>query len=173
VRFLRWLLGLLLAAAMHGVGMRLSSDFSTLFDPFLVLVVLQSLAGSLGWNIFGGSIIGLCEDSLSGGLFGLHGFANTVVSYVCSRLQQHFVFQQPLQVGLLFAFAAALQVATLCALQFLLVHQGELPGPGTMAAKILTTGVAGLGLFLLARRLKTWEQGWRRQRHRRVKMEVR
>lgn len=173
MRLLKWALGLLLATATQVIGMRLSADFSAFFDPFLVLVVFQSLGGSLGWNIVGGSAIGLCQDSLSGGLFGLHGFANTVVTYVCSRLQQQFVFQQPLQVGLLFCFAAALQVAILCTLQFLLVHGGELPGPASMIGKILTTGLAGLGLYLLSLRFKSWERGWRRQRQSKVKLGAR
>ena len=117
-----------------------------------------------------GGTTGLAQDALSGGLYGLHGFADTLVAYTSSRLQQRLVIQQPSQVGLLFVLAAALQLAVLATLQFLLVSGSELPGLGTMIARMMSSGIAGVALFVFAGKAREWDRRLRARRRRRLKI---
>ncbi len=170
MKFLRFALGLALAALLQSLGQHLFSRFSLLVDPFLVLVVYHSLDNSPAWSSVSGSAAGLAQDALSGGLYGLHGFANTLVAYFSSRLQQRLVIQQPSQVGLLFIVAAALQLAILATLQFLLVDTVELPGMGAMTARMASSGGLGAMLFMLIGKTREIEDQWRTRRSRRLKI---
>ncbi len=170
MKLLRFLLGLACATLVQVAGLRLVSSFSLAIDPFLILVVYHSLDSTPAWSSIGGSTAGLAQDALSGGLYGLHGFSDTAVAYVSSRLQQRLVIQQPSQVGLLFAVAAALQLAILATLQFLLVSSAELPDLGTMMARMVSSGVIGATLFVVAGKTREWNQRWRARRRRRLKI---
>ena len=170
MKLLRFVIGLICAVLLQTLGLRLFSDFALVFDPFLILVVYHSLDSSTAWSSIGGSAAGLAQDSLSGGPYGLHGFANTLVAFAASRLRQRLVIQQPSQVGLLFVLSAAIQMATLASLQFLIVSGAELPGLGSMAARLATSGVLGAALFVLAGKVRRWEAGWRARRRTRLKL---
>lgn len=168
----RFLAGLLVAAAVQILGIHLYGSFFLLIDLFLVLAVFTSLDhGPLG-SMFAGSAAGLAQDALTGGLFGLHGFADTFVAWAASRLRQRVVIQHPLQVGLLFALAAALQQTLLVALQYLMLPGAALPGLGVMALRMVTTGVAGMSLFVLVRRLRASFGAWREKRRRRLALDL-
>ncbi len=170
MKFLRFAFGLGAVTLMQSLGQHLFSHFSLGIDLFLVLVVYHSLDNSPAWSSLGGSTVGLAQDALSGGLYGLHGFANTLVAYLSSRLQQRLVIQQPSQVGLLFVVAAALQLATLTTLQFLLVDAVELPGLVSMTARMSSSGVIGAMLFAFVGKTRELEGRWRARRSRRLKI---
>ncbi len=170
MKLLRFVIGLICAVLIQTLGLQLFSHFALAFDPFLILVVYHSLDGSTAWSSIGGSTAGLAQDALSGGPYGLHGFANTLVAFVASRLQQRLVIQQPSQVGLLFVLSAALQMAILASLQFLIVSGAELPGLGSMAARLVSSGIVGAMLFLLAGRVRAWDKDWRARRRTRLKL---
>ncbi len=170
MKLLRFIAGLILAVLLQTFGLRLFAQFTLAFDPFLILVVYHSLDGSPAWSSIGGSTAGLAQDALSGGTFGLHGFANTLVAYTSCRLRQRLVVQQPSQVGLLFVLSAALQLAILATLQFLIVSGAELPGLGAMAARLISSGVAGAALFIFAGKAREWERRWSARRRKRLKL---
>ncbi|MCP3961923.1 MAG: rod shape-determining protein MreD [bacterium] len=170
MKLLRFVVGLICATLLQALGLRFFSHFSLVIDPFLILVVYHSLDSTPAWSSIGGSVAGLAQDALSGGLYGLHGFANTLVGYASARLQQRLVIQQPAQVGLLFILAAAFQLAVLASLQFLLVSGAELPDLGTMTARMISSGVLGTALYVLARNSRDWGARWRARRSRRLKI---
>ena len=170
MKLLRFAIGLVCATLLQALGLRLSSHFFLAVDPFLILVVYHSLDSTPAWSSIGGSTAGLAQDALSGGLYGLHGFADTLVAYTSSRLQQRLVIQQPPQVGLLFVLAAALQLAILATLQFLLVGGAELPGLGMMIARMASSGIIGTALFIFAGKARQWERNWSARRRRRLKI---
>jgi len=172
MRILRFAAGLVIATFVEVLGLRFFAPFCQVVDPFLILVVYTSLEAPPAWSMLGGSAAGLSQDALTGGLYGLHGFADTLVAWIAARLKQHVVIQRPRQVGLLFALAAGLQQALLAVLQFLTVPGSELPGPGTTAAKIAAAGLLGAGLFVATGRLRGGIGEWRRRRSRRLKIEV-
>lgn len=170
MKLFRFLVGLILVVLLQVLGVHFFSRFTLITDLFLILVVYHSLDNSPAWSSIGGSVAGLIQDVLSGGLYGLHGFANTLVAYISCRLKLRLVIQQPQQVGLLFALAAALQLAILAGLQVLLVGGAELPGPWVMLARTVTCGLGGTLLFALAGKARQVEGRWRAKRRRRLKI---
>lgn len=170
MKLLRFALGLALAVMIQSLGQHLFSHFSLIIDPFLVLVVYFSLNNTPAWSSIGGSVAGLVQDALGGGPYGLHGFANTLVAYFSSRLQQRLVVQQSSQVGLLFSVAAAIQLATLAALQFLLVDSVELPGVLIWMGRLVFSGLLGATLFSLVGKAKEIDTRWRAKRTDRLKL---
>lgn len=170
MKLVRFLVGLVLAALVQAVGLRVSPHFSLALDPFLILAVYHALDSTPAWSTVGGSVAGLAHDALSGGLYGLNGFANTLVAHVSARLRQRLVVQQPQQVALLFVLAAALQLTVLTVLQLSLVSSAELPGLGTMAARMAFSGVVGASLFVLAGKSRQWRGQWRARRRGRLKI---
>lgn len=166
----RFLLGLVCAAAAHVLS--LYSGVSQIIDPFLILAVYHSLRQSPAWSAIGGSAVGLVQDALTGGIYGLHGFANTVVAYTASRIQNRVVIQQPLQVGMLCFLAAAVQLAVLAGLQYVLVPRAELPLPGAMIGKMISTGVLGAVVYVLANRTLEWEQNRQERNRRRLRLDT-
>ncbi len=172
MRILRFAIGLLLAAALQTLGLHLTSSFFLAIDLFLLLAVYNSLDNGPTASMLGGSVAGLVQDALTGGLYGLHGFADTLVAWAAARLRQRLVIQQPIQVGLLFALTAALQQTILVMLQYLMVPSTLLPGLGVMVVRMATTGVAGSLLFLSAGRVRHRLGSWRESRRRRLGLEV-
>lgn len=151
-------LGAALAAALlvHLVGSRLWADFPRLVDLFVVVVVLHALDGETLPGMFGGLAAGLLHDALSGGLYGLYGFADTLVGYGTARLAQRLVIQRSTGVFGVAAFAAAVQQAVLVLLAFLLRTDPGLPQPGGVAVRALICGAAGMAAHLA---IRSWHRG--------------
>ena len=170
MKLLRFTLGLICAVLLQTLGTRYVPYFALVLDPFLILVVYHSLESSPAWSSIGGSAAGLAQDALSGGPYGLHGFANTLVAFATSRLRQRLVIQDPSQVGLLFVLSAALQLAILASLHFLLVSGAEMPGPGAMVARLTSSGILGALLFVFAGQARGWERRRRARRQARLKL---
>ncbi len=171
MKLLKFALGLLLTAALHGALVRFFPEFGRWLDLFLILVLFFSLDSTPAWSICEGALAGLAYDSLSSSLYGLHGTANTVVGYAAARLQQRLVMQRAFQVALLFALGAALQQTVLALLQFWLIAEAEVPQLLWVAGKMLLTGLGGTFLFALRNRFRTLraEQGAERQRRLKIK----
>lgn len=172
MRFLWFVLGLVAATALHALGSRLAVGFPAAVDLFLVLAVYNSLSGHLASSAAGGAAAGLARDALSGGLYGLHGFADTLVAYVSARLQERLMIQKPFEVGVLFALAAAAQLVVLSTLQFLLVPGAQLPGLGALATRMVSSSLLGPALLLVVDRVRIWAERWRERRRQQLKMEL-
>lgn len=173
MRTTRLLVALALAAALHAGVAAVLPVALRFFDPFLIAVLFISLGQERAWSLTAGCVLGLAHDALSGSLYGLHGFADTLVGFATATARQRLVIQGPLQMALLFAVAAALQQATLAAVQFLVVAGGDLPVPADGVGTLVVTGVVGTAGHALARRASGWEKGWREQRRRRLSIETR
>jgi rod shape-determining protein MreD len=172
VKLLRFALGLVVATVLHTLGPYLTAQFPAAFDLFLVLAVWTSLSSSASWSAVGGSAAGLFRDALSGGLYGLHGFADTLVAFASARVQQRLLVQQPLQIGLLFAAAAAVQLAIVAGLQILLLPGSEMPGLGAGAARMASCGVLGVILSVSSAWLHKTLDRRRERRRRRLGMSI-
>ena len=170
---LRFLLGLAAAVAVHAAGLHLHALSPQILDPFVVLVIYLGLRAPLAPSALAGSVVGLTQDALTGGLYGLHGFANTLVAYGVSALRQRFLIQQPLQVAVLAALGGAAQLTTLAFLQFFLMAEAEIPHPGFALAKTLVTGLLTMLVYVAANRLFAWDRRRRERRRGRLRLETR
>jgi len=158
MRSLRFAAALVVATLLHVAGIHLFAFFSSAVDLFLIIIVLNALDGDSLAGMLGGTAAGLVADGLSGGLFGLHGLAGTIVGYGTAFAVQRLVIQRAPGVFLLFALAAAAQQVVLMGLSLLMVSRPEAPGIVWPAVKVATTGVLGtlayLGRERLGRRLE-------------------
>ncbi len=156
MRALKFLAALAAALLVHLLGVRLWPDFPRVLDLFLVVVVLHALDGESLPALLGGLAAGLLHDALSGGLYGLYGFADTLVGYGTARLAQRLVIQRSTGVLGVVAFATAAQQAVLVVLAFLLQSDPGLPQAGWVAVRAGACGVVGMAAHLAIRR---WRRG--------------
>lgn len=156
--------GLTGALIVHFLGVRLFDDFSSAIDVFLLVTLFNALSGNLLSGLFGGLAAGWLADVVTGGLYGLHGFANTVVGYGGALAAQKLVVQKPTSVFLLFALGAAGQQFLLVGLSLLLQPGSIEPQPIWLAVKFASVGAVGALGFWLRRRALGWRSAWRRNR---------
>lgn len=90
MRWLRFIIGLLIALTLHSLLNNFFPNALAFFNPYIILVVYYSMGGNLLGAIIAGVVAGLVQDAFSGAIFGLHAFSLTfcgyMVAYVNSRL---------------------------------------------------------------------------------------
>ena len=89
-----------------------------------------------------GLLVGLVQDTLTSGPFGLFGFADTAVAYGMARLAQRLVIQRASGVFAVVCFASLSQQVILAALAFLLLPNPSLPQPVAMLEQATAKAVA-------------------------------
>lgn len=159
----RFALALGLAVLVHTAGVHLHPGFAQAVDLFLVLVVLHALDGDSRAGLLGGLAAGTAHDALAGGLFGLFGFADTIVGYGVARLSQRLVIERPTGVFPVAVVAAVVQQTVAVGLAMVLLPEPRLPEPVWLAARAATSGVLGTLFFALGR---WWRGGADRRRQR-------
>lgn len=107
MRWLRFLIGLLIALTLHALLDNFFPNALAFFDPYLVLVVYYSMGGNLVGAMLAGVIAGFVQDSFSGAIFGLHAFSLTFCGYLVAYINSWLVLR-----GWLF-FSAALVVSVI------------------------------------------------------------
>ncbi|HEX3555755.1 MAG TPA: rod shape-determining protein MreD [Thermoanaerobaculia bacterium] len=159
-----------LAALVHFVGMQFWPGFARVVDVFLVVVVLHGLGGSSLSALLVGLVVGLLQDTLTSGPFGLFGFADTIVGYVTARLAQRLVIQRPTGVLAVVSFASALQQAIVVGLVLVLLPSPELPSPVWVAVRAGTCGLLGLAIHVALGNWRRSSEARRRGRMNRLRM---
>ncbi len=144
MRFVRFIAGLGLATVLHFAGAQLFPNFSQAVDLFLLVVALEARHGSPVAGMFAGLAVGLLADGLSGGPYGLYGFADTAVGFGIALAAQQLVVQRTTGLAGVFAAGASAQQAILAALARLFRDQAELPDPLWLLVKVGTTALLGL-----------------------------
>lgn len=156
MRFLKFVAGLALAALLHFAGARVIPDFSQAVDLFLLVVALEARHGSPMAGMFAGLAAGLLADGLSGGPYGLYGFADTAVGFGIARAAQQLVVQRTTGLAGVFAAGAAAQQAILAALALVFRDHAELPDPLWLLVKVGTTALLGLAWTAAANQLANY-----------------
>ena len=164
MRALRFAVAMLVAALLQFVGMQLFPWFTLAVDFFLVIAVFNALDGSALAGMLGGCVAGLLTDALTGGPFGLFGFANTVVGFGTATAAVRLVIQRASSSMLVFSLAAAAQQAVVLILALLLLPLPGAPDVRWIAVKVATSGVLGLALYLGRGRFLSRMDIWRRTR---------
>ncbi len=144
MRFLKFVAALAAAALLHFAGARLLPNFSLAVDLFLLVVALEARHGNPVAGMFAGLAAGLLADGLSGGPFGLYGFADTAVGFGIARAAQQLVVQRTSSLAGVFAAGAAAQQAILAALALVFRDHAELPDPLWLLVKVATTAFLGV-----------------------------
>ena len=171
MQILKFFAALALAVLAHFVGMSVSPAFGRVVDVFLVVVALHGLRGNSLSALLVGLLVGLLHDTLTGGPFGLFGFAGTIVGYVTARLAQRLVIQRATGVLAVVALAAALQQTIVVGLAFLLLPAPELPSPFWVALQAGACGVLGLAVYIASGHWRRTADARRRGRMSRLRLE--
>ena len=167
---LRFLAAVAAAVLFHLLGVRLIPNFTMVLDVFLVVVVLYGLEGESLPALFAGLFIGLVHDSLTGGPFGLFGFADTIIGYGAARLAQRLVIQRATGVLALVSFAAVAQQAIFVGLAFLLLPAPEVPNPVWVAIRAGACGLLGMSIYIASARWRRAAEARRRGRASRLRL---
>ena len=171
MRALRFAGALLAVTLAHLLGVGLWSGFGLVFDLFLLLAIFNALDGDTFAGLAGGLVAGLVADAVTGGLYGLHGLADTIVGYGTAFATQRLVVQRPPSVFLVFMLAAAFQQLMLATVMLLMMPQPEITPYTWVLAKVAGTGLLGMLLFIARRQLQARFSLWRRTRTVRVRMD--
>ncbi len=167
----RLVLGLVAALLVHLVGVHLFPDFPRVMDVFLVFVALRALSGNSLAGLLLGLAAGLIHDNLTGGFYGLYGFADTIVGYGVARLAQRLVIQRATGVFGVVGLASVLQQAVLVGLAFLLLPDPVLPSLWWAGAKAAVCGLVGMVVYAAAGSLADNYETRRRSRMSRLRLE--
>lgn len=166
MKALNFLLALLGVILLHVLGVRLLPGFAVIVDLFLVLAVLNALAGDEVPAFIGGSVIGLVHDAFTGGAFGLFGASTTIISYLVAKGVRRLAIRDPLPVALVFMIASALYQAI--ALGLASFFLGSVPALEDTVLQMLASGIIGLSAFLLRKSSRHRYDRWRLNRRRRL-----
>jgi rod shape-determining protein MreD len=171
VQSLKLLAAVALAALVHFAGTWLWPDFARAIDVFLVVVALHGLEGSSLSALLVGMGVGLLQDTLTSGPFGLFGFADTIIGYVTARLAQRLVIQRPTGVLALVSFASALQQAIVLGLAFVLLPSPETPSPVWAAIRAASCGLLGMAVYVAGGSWRRSSEARRRGRMSRLRLD--
>lgn len=163
--FLKFLLGLGLAVVVHALALRVAPELSPAFDLFVVVVVLQSLSRSSLAGLAAGLVVGMVQDALTGGLFGLYGFADTIIGYAVARASQRLVLEKAGGMFPVAATAAVVQQAIVVGLAYLLLPDPRFPDLGWLALRAASAGLVATTVYAAG----GWGRGWSEQRRLRHK----
>ena len=170
MRAVRLVAGLALAVLVHFVGNRLSPHFTVYVDVFLVAVALHALSGNSLSGLLVGLFVGLLQDTLTPGLYGLYGFADTIVGYSTARLAQRLVIQRATGVFAVVAFGSLLQQGLVVALSLMLLPSPALPRLLEVGVKAAICGGLGMLVYIVSARWTTSYESRRRSRMSRLRL---
>ena len=171
MRVLRFVIALAAALLVHLVLVALVPPSARVLDPFLLAVAYLAMTSRPGGAAAQGAAIGLVHDGLSGGLYGLQGFACTLVGFVMARTVRLVDLHKSYYVALYFACAVLLQQLVLQGLLLLLTQQPEAIAPLDLLLRVALAGPAGALLVAGSEHLGETFRGWRARRRAEIFLE--
>jgi len=166
----RFLLALALAVVVHFVGARIFPEFPRAVDVFLVVVTLYALTGNSLAALLAGLAVGLVEDTLSGGLYGLYGFADTIVGYGTARVAQRLVIQRATGVFGVAGLASLVQQGIVVGLAWMLFPAPSFPRLLWVGVKALACGALAMLIYAATERFRNAYDVRRRNRASRLRL---
>lgn len=166
----KFFLGLALAVVAHFVGAQLFPGFPRAVDVFLVVIVLYSLSGDSLTSLLAGLAVGLLEDTLTGGLYGLYGFADTIIGYGVARLAQRLVIQRATGVFTVASLASLAQQGIVVGLAWTVLPGPSYPRPLWVGVKAAVCGALAMLVYAATERFRRAYDVRRRSRMSRLRL---
>jgi rod shape-determining protein MreD len=161
---------LILALALQTTLAHTALGNRAFVDFVLVLVVFVALRhGAIAGLLFG-SLAGLCQDALSGGIIGVGGLAKSLVGAGVGALATQFIITNPLPRFLAFVAGTILQAACFLGIYALLDPHSVGSPWAVVLPQAVMNAVIGLVVFASVERLP---DAWRRRRMRRTHLRTR
>ncbi len=149
MRWLRFLVGLLLALVLHSMMDNFFPNALAFLDPYIILVVYYSMGGNLFGAIVAGVAAGLVQDAYSGAIFGLHAFALTVCGYGVAYINSRLVLRGSIAFGACLFGSVILNELIIYVLVNILLKQRIGLFEQGMFVKTLLTSLFGILLYHL------------------------
>ncbi|MGE3841781.1 MAG: rod shape-determining protein MreD [Vicinamibacterales bacterium] len=145
---LRLALALILTLAVQTSLAHAATGNRATVDLVLVLVVFVALRHGTVAGLLFGSVAGLCQDALSGGIIGVGGLAKSLVGACVGALATQFIITNPVPRFLVFLGATIVHAACFVGIYALI----EPPTGGRIWSVVLPQALvnAGLGLMMFA-----------------------
>jgi rod shape-determining protein MreD len=142
----------------------------SMLDLVLVLVVFVALRNGAVPGLLFGSVAGLCQDALSGGIIGVGGLAKSVVGVGLGALATQFIIANPLPRFVAFVGGTLMHAACFLGIYTLIdPHSVGNPWPVVLPEAVMNA-VIGLLVFAMVERLPG---AWQRRRMRRTHLRLR
>ena len=147
-------------AAWVALGLGLALVLQTTFvsmipgapvDLVLVVVVLVAISGGPVRGLWTGTVGGLLQDALSGGVVGVGGLAKTLVGYVVGQFGSQFIITRFWHQFLVFFFGSLLHAGCFVWVYSLLSDEGVMTAYAGVLVQAATNAVVGVGLALAVR----------------------
>jgi rod shape-determining protein MreD len=151
LRWLRFIIGLLIALTLHSLLDSFFPNALAFFDPYIILVVYYSMGGNVLGAIVAGVMAGLVQDAFSGAIFGLHAFSLTVCAYIVAYINSRLMLRGTLAFGANLGGAVIVNELVIYILVNILLRQRiEMFEQGLIVKMIFTTLFGMLVYQLLA-----------------------
>jgi rod shape-determining protein MreD len=170
VRALRLGAALVVALAVQTTLAHAALGNRSVVDLVLVLTLFVALRHGAVPGLLFGSVAGLCQDGLSGGIIGVGGLAKSLVGVAAGALATQFIVTNALPRFVVFYVGSLAHAACFLGV-YALIESRSFGRPWTpIAAQALVNAVAGLLTFTAVERLP---DAWRRRRMRRTHLRAR
>lgn len=149
MRWLRFLIGLIIALILHSLMDSFFPHALPFFDPYIILIVYYAMGGNLFGAIMAGCVAGFVQDAFSNAIFGMHAFALTLCGYLVAYVNSRLVLRGPLAFGGALVVSVVLNEIIIFALVNLLTTQKIEMFEQGMWAKTLITSLFGILVYQL------------------------
>jgi rod shape-determining protein MreD len=165
VRVAGVVLALALALALQTTLGRLASIGGPV-DLVLVVVLMTSLTlGPIG-GVLAGTVGGIAQDALAGGIIGLSGLAKSPVGYLAGTVSRQFIVTQPLPRFVVFFCASVAHMGCLIGLGRLVSQPLGATWPATLAQAAVNAAVGIVAFQMGLSGPAMWQRRQLDRRHR-------
>jgi rod shape-determining protein MreD len=149
VRWLRFIIGLLLALTLHSLLDSFSPNALAFFNPYVILIVYYSMGGNVFGAIIAGVAAGLVQDAFTYAPFGMHAFSLTVCAYAVAYINFRLVLRGTLAFGACLAGAIIVNELVIYILVNILMRQKVEMFEQGMVVKTIFTCLFGMLVYQL------------------------
>ena len=139
-------LGLGLALALQTTLASIVAGAGAPVDLVLVVVVAVAVASGPFAGLWAGTVGGLSQDALSGGVIGVGGIAKTLVGYFVGQFGSRFVIARPRHQFLVFFVASLAHAGCFIGVYRLLSDEGTMTSYGAVLTQATANATIGVTL---------------------------
>jgi rod shape-determining protein MreD len=139
-------LGLGLALALQTTLAPMLADVGVPVDLVLVVVVTAAVAGGPVAGLAAGTVGGLLQDALSGGVIGVGGLAKTLVGFLVGQFASRFLIARSWHQVLVFFVASVVHAGCFLGVYSLLSNEGTLTSYGAVLTQATANAAIGVTL---------------------------
>jgi rod shape-determining protein MreD len=133
-------------------------------DLVLVVVVFLALSAGPEMGLLGGSVAGLAQDALAGGVIGVGGLAKSLVGFLTGLVATQFIVVGAAHRFVVFFLASLLNAGVFVGLYRLIDPRGVAAPWSAVLMQALVNAVIGILAFRIVEGTPGWLQGRRMRR---------